>query len=55
LTSTRENVTSRAPQPLWHFRVHNFSLNAPGNALFPTSYGEIEILRLAFLLKFWVG
>jgi len=55
LTSKRENVTSRASQPFWHFKVRNVSLNAPGSALFPRSYGEMEILRLAFFLKFWAG
>ena len=51
----RESVTLRNPQPFWCFGVHNMSLNATSDALFPTSYDEMEIIWLAFLLKFWVG
>ena len=36
----------------WRFGVHNFSLNAPSDALSPTSYGGMEILQLVFSSKF---
>ena len=52
LTSTCESATLRVLQPFWRFGVRNVSLNVPGGALFPTSYGEMEILWLASLLKF---
>ena len=55
LISTHESVTSRVLQPFWCFGVCNVPLNAPGGALFPTSYGEMEVLRLAILLKIWAG
>ena len=55
LISTHESVTSRVPQLFWRFGVRNVSLIALGGTLFLTSYNEMEILWLAFLLKFWAG
>ena len=37
------------------FETRDTSLNAPGSALFPISYGEKKILRLTFPLEFWGG
>ena len=55
LISTCESIISCVPQPFWRFGVCNVPLNALDGALFPTSYGGMEILRLALLLKIWGG
>ena len=55
LISTHENITSHVLQSLWRFKVCNVPLNAPGGALFPISYNEMEIRRLAIPLKIWAG
>ena len=39
----------------WRFGAHDVSLNASGGTLFLISYGEMQILWLAFFLEIWVG